>query len=195
MRLTSVTLEKVDSGQNMDKFYRVFYPPTGPGFGQWGSQRNGRTGGQVKMFTSGGEAIQILGKKRADGYIEVESREIDVDSAVWNQMSSLSPSDKEGVKSAVQHLENAYVMAPAIPAASQAPSHSPSTPDAPSVAADRIQELSNKYLEAIGTASGDPIEGYRILALLGEELEPLLAELRKLTSYQDTLKTVLGVNQ
>lgn len=192
--VTSVTLEKVDRQANNDKFYRVYYAGA-KGFGQNGSQRNGRTGGQKRMFTSAQETIEILGKKKLDGYVEVESREFTMDVATWENLTKVNPSDRDSVNDSVSFLEGAYMKAPAIPAASQAPASADHGHDVATPAIDRLAELSNKYLDAIGSASKDPIEGFRIRAVLADELEPLNAEVRKLESYMQTLDAVLGVTE
>lgn len=184
-RITVVTLEFVGGSSN--KFYRIFYGPTGPCFTQAGSQRNGRTGGQSWKWSGPEKAIEKLAEKHGKGYVEVETVEVEVPN--WPNYQTVDEDDKDSIKAAIAKLEQfANSGTP-----TSAPVSAPATPGVPAQpAVDRIADLSAKILQAITVAGGDVVQGAVQRITVIEQAEPLMAEFRKLDSYLKTLDMVLG---
>lgn len=184
------TAEKDDTryGGSSDKFYRTFRLPTCALF-QWGSQRNGRSGGQFKIAPDPGDAVSQFTKKLNEGYTTVGGIDtFDVDEAKLRQMVA------QGHKALGGFLESIYAAsarsgsnrpAPA-PSSPAAPQPSPTPPPAERVF-DRISQTNERALTAISQAATEPAKALTEYALLQGELDALEADLRKVHSYMATL--------
>lgn len=186
------TAEKV--GGSEDKFYRTFELPTCALF-QWGSQRNGRSGGQYKIAPSTFDAQQQFSKKVGEGYRQVGAVEkFDIDA------SKLEAQVRSGHKNLGPFLDSLYA---ASATTGGRPAGSAQTfntmpdpvPDVAPVPAekvfDRISQTNERALAAISLAAAEPAKALTEYSLLQDAIDSLEADLRKVKSYMGTLEILV----
>lgn len=200
MALATVTVRTIEKdttrhGGNEDKFYRTYQLPSCALF-QWGSQRNGRSGGQFKLAPSPHDAVAQIGKKRNEGYLPITQHEtyVQVDEAKLAQLVA------QGHKAVGEFLDNLHV-ASGKPTGGSVPAPKPSpaapaaepTPAAPLREADydRIAKVNERALAAITQAATDPAQALTEYSHLQTDLEDLEAALRKIKSYIGTLEVLV----
>lgn len=192
--MPNVTIE-VRTGQKVggseDKFYRTYRLPTCALF-QWGSQRNGRSGGQFKIAPSPLDAMQQSEKKRREGYTYVGGTEtFQVDEA------KLQTQLARGPKEVGQFLDSLYAASgstgqasiPAMPDVWES-KPTPVTPAAEDVF-DRLSMTNQRALAAITLATNDPAAALTEYSLLNDALADLEADVRKVKSYLGTLEVLV----
>lgn len=197
MLMDVVTLEKVDGSSN--KFYRVYKIWNhNIQVAQWGSQRNGRSGGQFKAMDNSPAitADQQVTRKVSDGYVEVDRVErIPIVNVNWNVPTKSLGEKLEALyfEAKVAARQGATATPPPPPST---PTPTPADPPASTLPdSDRLSALSQRFVEAIATATTDPMQGMVTLAILNEQLEELEAEFRKLHTYKTTVEMITMTSQ
>jgi hypothetical protein len=179
------------------KFYRTYALDVGSLF-QWGSARGGNSGGQFKNTPSRYDAATQFQTKCNEGYVpEHPDFVFDVDLDKLQQQGGL------GSKNGRIFLENifhaAFNRAPQAPTGSSFASKSKPetvtlqdpTPVAAERVFDRMNQASEKVLAAISQAATDPAGALTTYSLLGDEIEALENDLRKVKSYMSTLEVMV----
>lgn len=198
--VTVRTAEKDNSAQggSEQKFYRTYQLPSSALF-QWGSQRNGRSGGQFKIAPSMHDAEQQMRKKQAEGYVTVGGVEqFTVDTA------KLQTQIVAGNKALGAFLDSLYAASATTGGKTKpfAPAFKPSKPtkfpeDTPGQPVpvervfDRISQTNERALAAISLASNEPAKALTEYSLLQDEIDALEVDLRKVKSYMGTLEILV----
>lgn len=213
--VTVRTAEKSNTAQggNEDKFYRTFELPT-VSVMQWGSQRNGRSGGQYKISSGPGDASMVFNKKLTDGYVRVSVEEFELDPAGYNLMIQTSDAKTIGASA-----ERAYDQAkrtgkvktssgnvstggtpPKAPfrgtpkAATPAAPASPTTVQKSNAAITEINTLAAEALGLMKIAAVDPIKALKKLPDLRNAQEAVVMATAKLSSYLETIDEMIEEN-
>lgn len=215
VRVLTVDKDNLSQGGNECKFYRSFSLDVFTVF-QFGSQRNGKSGGTFKVVNRGNIArataasIKQVESKESEGYSNRETHAFQVDLDKFTEVMG-----KQGDKGAGAWLENMFAAArssnavytpPSLPGVG-APAHkhkaSPavtsSTPDTPkrwgtpgtSLPVDQLQMLTQRALSAISLAATDPAKALTEYSLVTEEVDKVEVTFRKVRSYLNTLETLI----
>lgn len=188
--------DNIQQGGNESKFYRTYELPSQSLF-QWGSQRNGRSGGQFKIAPSASDAVAQFQKKLNEGYTRIGNSEtFSVDQAKLQQQIA------SGAKGLGQFLDILYAASATTGAKTtskpQSPANNPNDPfgDPPTPVAadsvfDRITQVNERALAAISLAASEPARALTEYSLLNDALEGLEADMRKVKSYLGTLEILV----
>lgn len=187
VRVIARTGQKVQGSE--DKFYRTYELHTCSLF-QWGSQRNGRSGGQFKISPSRHDAREQFQKKQNEGYTIVGGDAVfDVDQAKLEQQIAA------GNKACGAFLDSLLAAAappsPLAPPVAKPDPAKPADTPAPQVGTDRIAATNQRALAAISLAAVDPAKAMTEFAMLNSDVEELEAALRKVKSYMGTLEILV----
>lgn len=212
--VTVRTAEKSNTAQggNEDKFYRTFELPT-VSVMQWGSQRNGRSGGQFKISSGPGDASMVFNKKLTDGYVRVSVEEFEIDPAAYQLMIQVSDAKTIGAaaESAYDKAKrtgkvktssgNVSTGTPPKPpfrgtpkAATPAAPASPTTVQKSNAAITEINTLAAEALELMKIAAVDPIKALTKLPDLRSAQEAVVMATAKLSSYLETIDEMIEEN-
>lgn len=220
VKVTVWTMEKdnLAQGGSECKFYRTYVVGRDYSVIQYGSQRNGRSGGSFKVERNADYALTQRDRKRRDGYEDVKAEfnvTFDVDFEKFQQQ--LLNGDKSAgewidnmraakLRGAPQSATSSFTCPDCAQVFDQAlalrrhmgGAHGPGTkpqatpvPDIPATLADRLTALTERALEAIKNAADDPIKVSVEYVTLKEEREAVALDLRKVDSYISTLETLV----
>lgn len=189
MKVEVVTLEKVSGSEN--KFYRAFYGTSGSSFGlkQWGSQRSGRNGGQFQPCDNY-DALDVVAKKKSEGYREVDRASIVLDDA---RVKALQGNKK--VLGGYCEAELAGQKNSNAPSPSNQPKPKPAnTGPAPkpdddplNVVSFGLDDITAKCMATLEIAATDPIKASTHVAVIRDEVDKAERELAKIHSYLTTI--------
>lgn len=194
LTVTVRTAEKVNTAQGgtEDRFYRTYEIGNRCALFQWGSQRNGRSGGQFKIAPAPSDATDQFYKKIREGYVSVGpgSETFQVDDVKMTQQLAL------GHKAAGTFLDNLYAASPAS-SSSTLPPVFKGKPEAITFEVpadkpfDRIGQTNERALAAITLATTSPAKALTEYSLLQDEVDAMETDLRKVRSYLSTLEVLV----
>ena len=205
MNIIVRTVEKDNTAQGGSecKFYRTYeLPAAGSGVQtlfQYGSMRNGKSGGQFKAGFDGPGQIR---KKTNEGYYSLEQITITVPDAKVSQLRA----DTKALGQLLDNVVAASSVAPkgrssssstsptSTPAPVTAPRSADPTPQATPAAPptlDRLIVLNAELLATITQAAVDPALAMAIFPRLVAEVADLEADVRKIRSYLETVELLV----
>lgn len=193
--------DNIAQGGNECKFYRVY--SVGRQYViQYGSMRNGVSGGQFKVVVGdSGAAEAQFRRKQNEGYQASSTVHFDLDTGKFYDVLA-----KQGDKAAGQWIENMFDAAYASNAVYNLGVNAPPTTQTGSVGLandkvttadhqhavqDRLSTLVSSALAAITLATADPMKALVEQAKISTALEAVELDLRKVKSYLSTLDTLI----
>lgn len=200
VRVQVDTMEMVDGTHN--KYYRVYQIPSeGVALIQYGSQKNGRSGGAANLLTSD-EGYTKRDEKRRKGYVPIKDECLYFETD-WDKLSGRPPKEIVNVLEMqfVGALRTANAGSNYVPAASRPARNQPRTPSsnqsqpaaAPVRVSDRLLDFKDEMLSIINIAPTDETAALKAYASINERLEAFELEMRNLKSYKEALDIVLGI--
>ena len=198
-----MTAEKVNPEAGEDKYWRAYDIPGHGVLTQWGSQRNGRSGGQFKLSTSG-DASEQFRKKIRSGYIAQADYAFRIDGdkivsvtdarilgiALDNiRASTADGQDDNPLSSNGQRLGTTVEWRSASAALDYGNTPTPANFTQP--ATDVLTQLTNRVQAAISTAVDDPAAAMAEFSELADLVTESEEQTIKLRSFYDTLQMLL----